>query len=627
MADVVGEMTSVIDRARDRLVWKFTRPDTVLLTLATAQAILYGVMTFWSRWFAYEVPNEQRPLLLMLGLFTICFVMHLVSLKMALQIDSPRRIVVLVLFVAMAFRGILLLSEPIQEVDIYRYLWDGAVSMAGVNPFRYSPEQVLAADSTGTLPDDLQRLVALRDHSAPMADILQRVHFAELTTVYPPVGQAVFAVASWLTPASATVQQRVIFMKAALLTFDLTTVILMLTLLRLAGLHLGWSILYAWSPLVLKEFANSGHLDAIAVCLTTAACTCWIYGLLTPGTSIATRWLALAGMLLGFGVAAKLYPIVVLPLVVIVALKRVSWRAAVYCALSALVTSALLLAPMLLSPSAAVPTQTSPVVFGPAANARNSLSRTSSVGETANTDPPRAGSGLATFLTRWEINDLIFMVILENVDPATCESEHVMARPIPWFAIVPWHIRDAVVAPLAFAFDETSTKVAFLLTRGMTLLVFLIAALWLAGHAQRSSAPARWLEAVFLTLAWFWALSPTLNPWYWTWVLPLLPFARGRAWFAVSGLVMFYYLRFWLTAHFNNFVLSGTGYRGEHFFHFVVVPVEHGIWLGWLVWESGSRRTWIRRSELSVSVAGSEVSTRVGLQPTSIDQGAHDGYG
>ena len=56
--------------------------------------------------------------------------------------------------------------------------------------------------------------------------------------------------------------------------------------------------------------------------------------------------------------------------------------------------------------------------------------------------------------------------------------------------------------------------------------------------------------------------------------------------FAVSGLLMLYYLRFWLAYHFADTALFGTGYRGEFFFHFVVVPVEHGMWLGWLAVES-----------------------------------------
>jgi hypothetical protein len=80
-----------------------------------------------------------------------------------------------------------------------------------------------------------------------------------------------------------------------------------------------------------------------------------------------------------------------------------------------------------------------------------------------------------------------------------------------------------------------------------------------------------------------------MNPWYWTWALPLLPFARGRAWLAVSGLVMLYYLRFWLANDFSDVELLGTGYRGSRFFHFIVVPLEHGIWTVWLAIESWKR--------------------------------------
>jgi len=53
---------------------------------------------------------------------------------------------VIVVF-AVAFRVLLLFSEPIQEVDAYQYLWDGQAAAAGINPFRFSPQQVLDASA------------------------------------------------------------------------------------------------------------------------------------------------------------------------------------------------------------------------------------------------------------------------------------------------------------------------------------------------------------------------------------------------------------------------------------------------------------------------------------------------
>ena len=64
--------------------------------------------------------------------------------------------------------------------------------------------------------------------------------------------------------------------------------------------------------------------------------------------------------------------------------------------------------------------------------------------------------------------------------------------------------------------------------------------------------------------------------------MPLLPFARGRAWMALSGLVFLYYLRFWLTRHFAEAPVLGTRYPGPWFFDYVVTWLEFGPWFLWL---------------------------------------------
>lgn len=583
---------------------RLPRAGAILLLLVVAQGVIYGVVTALSSRFGYEEPFEQRPILAVLGLLSVCFGLHLLSLKFALLIENQRQVAVIVLIAGIAFRAILLVSVPIQEIDIYRYLWDGAASAEGVNPFRYSPEQVLHADPSQPLPADLERLVDLRDRSAPLAEVLGRIHYDELTTVYPPTSQAVFAIPSWIAPLSASVFQRVLMMKVTLLLFDLATILLVLILLRLTGRHLGWSIVYAWSPLVLKEFANSGHLDAIAVCFTTASVACWTHGTLMKWTPRSYWWLGVASLLLGIGTAAKLYPIVLLPLLILITRKRVSWRAAACCGAFGIMTSGLLLAPMILTQPSATVWAVSPAIPAPVVPSQMSSPPQLTEPRSEAAGPERPGSGLATFFRRWEINDLIFMVVVENLRPTPLVSDHVTAEQSPWFAVIPNQWRQAVVASLASRLDETPANSAFLLARVATLAVFVMAALWLAWQAQGSAEPARWLGAAFLTLAWFWALSPTMNPWYWTWALPLLPFARGRAWFVVSGVLMLYYLRFWLNFHFADAVLFGTGYRGEFFFHFVLVPVEHGIWLGWLVVESWiwGKCTPLHRSNLVVGV-------------------------
>ena len=73
-------------------------------------------------------------------------------------------------------RGYVLLFDPLLSSDIYRYIWDGRVQAAGINPYRYFP----AHDA----------LAALRD-----ATIFPRINRADYAvTIYPPVAEFFFLI-------------------------------------------------------------------------------------------------------------------------------------------------------------------------------------------------------------------------------------------------------------------------------------------------------------------------------------------------------------------------------------------------------------------------------------------------
>ncbi len=111
----------------------------------------------------------------------------------------------------------------------------------------------------------------LLDDQPVLADILERIHYGDLPTVYPPVSQLVFAAATLTTPNSVSATGRVGVMKVWLIGFDLATLLVVVSLLRLCRQPIALCLIYGWCPLLLKEVANSGHLDAIAVFLTTLA--------------------------------------------------------------------------------------------------------------------------------------------------------------------------------------------------------------------------------------------------------------------------------------------------------------------------------------------------------------------
>src|SRR5215467_11458449 len=139
---------------------------------------------------------------------------------------------------AVLFRCIVLFSPLLLSSDLYRYVCDGRVQRAGINPYRYAPE------------DDA--LVPLRDTT-----IYPRINRPELHTIYPPAAQMLFALITTVVPDSVS------GMKAVMVLFDLATLGVLMRLLKRHGSDPERLALYAWSPLVVFEFAGSGHVDAL----------------------------------------------------------------------------------------------------------------------------------------------------------------------------------------------------------------------------------------------------------------------------------------------------------------------------------------------------------------------------
>ncbi len=536
---------------------------SALTWLATLPLVFYTGVLILSDSFGPETPLKERPIILVLALFLAAFAVYLIAIPVAIRCTQDRRLVWTILVTSLVFRLLLLPSTPIQEVDIYRYLWDGVTTCAGISPFHYTPLEIRNTDPQDEVDEDLARLADLSQSKPELGRVLQHVHHPRLPTVYPPVSQAVFAAAAWTTPAGATVEQRMLVMKFWLLLFDMTTLGLILWLLKLTGRPLGLGIIYGWCPLVMKEFANSGHLDAVAVCLTTLA-VCLAVRLMLVRSNSATWMAAAASIILALAVGAKLYPVVLFPLVMLAIGRQVRWHAVipaiVFCAATALV-----LAPMLVSRQTRHPIHSS------------DLPQT--IGQPA--------AGLKAFLTRWEMNDFLFLIVIENVKTADVRGDQTA-----WFSIVPESFRERAIAQIPKRYVADRWGAAFLVSRCPTLIAFAAITVWLFGRSVRRPAVTVWLEAAFLTLAWFWLLSPTLNPWYWTWALPLLPFARNRAWLAVSGLVLIYYMRFWYIYHFPDTHVPGTQYIGAAFFDLVVTWVEFGPWFVFLF------GTWLYRKRV-----------------------------
>lgn len=489
-------------------------------------------------------PHQQRPLMLVLGLFLAMGFVWLFSIQRASK-SLGSRDGIIILLVTFSSRLLLIPSYPIQEIDLYRYLWDGAVINAGVSPYQYAPGEIDSSGEANQLsitplsPDQKnhpQKLQQLFEQRPAIVTIHQAVHYPQFVTIYPPVSQAVFAVSLATTPKQSSRWLHVVILKAWLVLFDLIICGLIAWMLRRMKQPWHWGLLYWWNPLILKEIANSGHLDVIAACFVLAGLACLLQTSYRP-----VRWLLAAVLCLSLGVGAKLFPMLLIPLVLIVVYKRHGLYAAFGCLLAGTFCCTALLSPMLLNLASEQPTAT---------------------------------NSLTTFLTHWEMNDLLFQFVLENLKPTEA-----IDQPTPWFVLIPNAWRTVLITQMTTLTEMEPNRAAFLMARILTLgswLMISLAACFQLARTPENRLNQKLLELSFRVQIWFWMLSPTQNPWYLIGSFVLLPWSRCGVWKWLSLVCFAYYFRFWLQYHTEAKTLWFSHFNASDLFFQVVVWLEFG---------------------------------------------------
>ncbi len=210
------------------------------------------------------------PLLAVSGFITIA------ATRVAQRVPAQTGLII-IFALALVMRLLVVGEPPYLSTDVYRYIWDGRVQAAGINPYRYVP-----ADST---------LSVLRD--AAIFPNINRADYA--VTAYPPVAQMFFLLVTRFS-------ESIVAMRLAMIGCEIVIVAVMIDLLRRLHLPPTAVVAWAWHPLVIWEIANNGHSDAVMVAL------------LMFGVWLLTRHRALAGAVaVTLAALVKPYALVALP--------------------------------------------------------------------------------------------------------------------------------------------------------------------------------------------------------------------------------------------------------------------------------------------------------------------------
>lgn len=235
--------------------------------LCAASALGYVAASLWVR-----SDHSRADLTLFLTIFLTLALLWAGALWLAVRRPPERRLIfgaailfrLLLLpagfdFEAGAYQRLLLYDD-----DIWRYLWEGHVWSAGLNPMEVAPAELDEYEVELEHPRLHEKLYAGSNWDG-WGDLTDNIGYPEHASPYPWVAQGVFRAAHALRPGS------VVVFKLLMVVFDLGVVWLLAGVCRRLGMDDFPLVAYAWCPLVIKEFAGSGHLDAVLVFLVVAA--------------------------------------------------------------------------------------------------------------------------------------------------------------------------------------------------------------------------------------------------------------------------------------------------------------------------------------------------------------------
>ena len=176
---------------------------------------------------------------------------------------------------AIVFRAIGISAFPILEDDMYRYLWDARMTMETGSPYNIAPSAFF--DNTN-LSDRF-------DH------ILNLINYPDIATVYGPVSQLFFALGYLIAPGEIWPLQLLLSVA------DITIILILLRLSQPNNV-----LLYAWCPLIIKEFAFTAHPDVLGALFIMMALL-----------MIKKRHIKIAGFLLAFAAGVKVFALLIIP--------------------------------------------------------------------------------------------------------------------------------------------------------------------------------------------------------------------------------------------------------------------------------------------------------------------------
>ncbi len=181
---------------------------------------------------------SQSDFLWIISAYTIAFFAYYFLLKFEWSVTE-------LMVMAAVIRLILIPAFPNLSDDLYRFIWDGNLITEGVNPYIHLPTE----------------LTERYEWASKGGELFTQMNSPEYYTIYPPLNQLVFGFSSLL--GGGQLFASMLVMKICLFLAELSTVFVLIKLLRLKQLSTSLAAIYAFNPLAINEVMTNMHFEGM----------------------------------------------------------------------------------------------------------------------------------------------------------------------------------------------------------------------------------------------------------------------------------------------------------------------------------------------------------------------------
>lgn len=188
--------------------------------------------------------------------------------------------------IALCAQIVCLIYAPNLSEDYFRFLWDGELALSGINPFDFTPNELVEHPFMDSAYS--------QELFAGISDLSKRNY-----SCYPPVNQVYFIIA---TSVSSSVFVNVIAMKVLIVLTEILGVIYLRKLLIHFNVNPNRLWIVYLNPLLIIECTGNTHFEGVMISLLFVA----LYFLFA-----SKSWLG--AIIFGLAVQIKLVPLILLP--------------------------------------------------------------------------------------------------------------------------------------------------------------------------------------------------------------------------------------------------------------------------------------------------------------------------